>query len=389
MLTLDLDSLLDSIADEAAARSGASPLVLSARGVRLRPGLRKFRLSPKGAIWMEDEKAFLRANIGVLSDAEIGARLGRSAEAIKIRRTRLGYPAPTLRPGWMTANRAAWWLGSDVHAVCMLIRRGLLPAQVLPGESGILVLRKVSLYRFAVCPENWIYFRRTKVRDPHLRRLIEIQAARWDDEWWTPGQVGDYLGLKCNGVNHLVRKGVLRAKRWGNWWIKKSEVTRPGLVIWTGKGSAGYTWKPDVDAFLILGYAAGLSYTALNRLIGWPHRTAEHRLHLLRQGGNIPDIVRRYHLPVQYDPDRKLLFADWRDCAARFPSLVRLVAKFKAGKLLGHGEAMQILTLLSRWLAWFACPGPCMISPRWSREIVRAKLVEMQGRLRAIGVEPL
>jgi len=75
--------------------------------------------------WSEREDEFLRQNLGVLSEEEIGAALRRTLTAVHLRWKRdLGLPAPSKTPGYMTANQAAKILAVDVHAVCRWSRVG-------------------------------------------------------------------------------------------------------------------------------------------------------------------------------------------------------------------------------------------------------------------------
>jgi len=113
-------------------------------------------------------------------------------------------------------------------------------------------------------PENWLYFKPERVgmlsrrgrRGPgesydfafwENARLIILKANhKWKDKWMTPGQVVKLLKIKPKAtlrrkpsakipgvryVNMAIRRGTLKAKRWGNWWIKKSDLPGKGKTI--------------------------------------------------------------------------------------------------------------------------------------------------------------
>src|SRR3970040_1040829 len=109
-----VDALIESVAAQAGLESGIAPAVLAARGVRVMPGVGE-EDRPRGCAnrWTPEEEQFLREQIGLMSDAEIGAALGRSAFAIKIHRQRKGIPAHSKRPGWLTGNGGAKLMGGD------------------------------------------------------------------------------------------------------------------------------------------------------------------------------------------------------------------------------------------------------------------------------------
>src|SRR4030065_1828531 len=110
-----VDALIESVVAQAGLESGIAPAVLAARGMRVMPVMvEEYRRSGWANRWTPEEEQFLREHIGLMGDAEIGAALGRSTAAIKIRRQRKGIPAHSKRPGWQTGNGAAKALGGGV-----------------------------------------------------------------------------------------------------------------------------------------------------------------------------------------------------------------------------------------------------------------------------------
>lgn len=229
--------------------------------------------------WTAAEDNFLVANLGWLSEAEIAAHLNRSVNAVHLRWFRdLKLPAPSRHPDIVTANRSAAMLGVDGHNVIKLINRGLLPARTLPGGRNIRVIRRVTLRCWVINPDHWPYFRpwQKTLPDPHLRRLVTLKMARWDDAWWTPGQAARHHRLATSSViNRRILTGELPAIRWGNWWIKRSDVIQQTFFI--GKGSAGYVWSPRADEYLLAARAAGDTWASIARKMKWPRQRVAYR----------------------------------------------------------------------------------------------------------------
>lgn len=117
---------------------------------------------------------------------------------------------------------------------CYLCGREI-PGAAQPTSARFDDATWTALVRFAVNPENWIYFKPEHVKDPYLKRLIQMRRARWPDEWWRIGQVAAYYGVSVVAVNKCIHDGRLPATRWGNWWIKRSDATT--LKILPGAGS--------------------------------------------------------------------------------------------------------------------------------------------------------
>ena len=378
-----VDALIESVVAQAGLESGIAPAVLAARGMRVMPVMvGEYRRSGWANRWTPEEEKFLREQIGLMSDAEIGAALGRSAFAIKIHRQRKGIPAHSRRPGWLTGNGAAKLMGVDVHNVMRLCRRGLLPHQVMPGERGILMVREAVLYRWAVNPMNWVYFRQEKVRDARLRRMLELKQARWDDEWWTIGQAAAWHGADDKVLNNAFHDGRLRGRQWGNWWVLRSEATRPGVHFWRGKGSnVTVEWSEAMDAFMVLGRAVGISCNALDRMTrnknSVKSSNSDYRLRILRREGLIPGIIEKYGLEVEYDSERGVMWADWREHRERFPAVARAMDKFKLGRRLRGKEIFMVRGVLAARLDWLWIKGPRMVALKWGMETAVRKLVEM------------
>jgi len=229
-----------------------------------------------------------------MTDGEIGQHLGRTGNAIKIRRLRKGMPAHSRRPGWLTGHQAAKILGVDIHCIMKLSRLGILPVEIIPGVKGIMNIQKTKLYMWAIDPENWIYFKVHNVKDEKLRKLLSLKAKRWNDAWWTPGEAAAWHGVDQRDINRFIHNGKLRGKKWGNWWIKKSEALKKGLYFPKGKGCGYVCWSDDADEFIIRMRILGKNWADIGRLMKIGRNTVEAHFKALERRGEVEDLMRKY-----------------------------------------------------------------------------------------------
>ena len=208
------------------------------------------RNSERRNIWTDEETAFVQDHLETMTLAEIGAALGRSENAIKIRIVRKQIPVASKRPGYLTGNQVAKLFRVDVHAVMAWRERGIMAIDTLPGNREIMSVHIKTVYRWAVRAENWIYFKAERIRDGRLRKMVELAQARWGDEWWTTGQVAAYHGVDVRLVVSHVYRGKLNGVRWGNWRFLRSEAIKHRF--YTGKGGAARgLWSPGADAWIL------------------------------------------------------------------------------------------------------------------------------------------
>ena len=313
--------------------------------------------------WSDAEDAFLRRWLGVVATAEIAAELGRSVTAVDIRRRWLGLPTPKTHPAYITGLGMAVALGVDGKSVIRLIERGILRAELAPmREEKAWRMRRAAFYAWATNPDNWLYFIRSvrrpeRIADETLRRLIVRRAAAWDDEWWEIGRVADTHGVIHQEVNRLIRAGRIEAVKWGNWWVKRSEATRPTLRFHTYEtGAFEREGAPESDAFLVLAAAVGIPRPQIGRMLGGRGSTyAACRLATLHRHGYAPWLIRAFGLPVLYRASDDALWADWRAVAHRFPRLARVWARAASGRPWTRAECADrmlvagVLSAAARW----------------------------------------
>lgn len=365
-----LDSLLDSIVSTAQVEHGVAPALLHARvrgraAILARPQTQR---RPR-AEWMPHEDDFLRQQHGTLSEAEIGAALGRTPAAVHIRWKReLRLTPPRRNPQLLTAEHVAMGLGMDGKSIHRLMDTGLMPCRRLPSDLGGVcrVIERRVLLAWIVNPEHWCYFtpQRVGAKIPRgqrgftsvydesfwapARRLVLLRLARWEDTWLTPGQVGRLLGKHTHLINREILAGRLPATRWGNWRIKRSAVHNATLRFDT-RGQ-----NRRADAFMVLASAVGLVPTEIAPLMAFTAKHVDHRLRYLRRTKKLKSIAQS--AGVEYR--RGVLFAPWRAHVQRFPRLARVMAAFAAHKRLQRSELGIVRGVLHAWAAWHARSRP-------------------------------
>lgn len=220
----------------------------------------------RGARWTPVEDAFLRAQLGILPEGEIGRAIGRTVAALQNRWKRdLHLVAPRRNPNWLTVEAFSCGLGTDGHSIVKLIDRGILPARWLPsmvaryGAGSIRAIDRKEAFAWIANPMHWIYFKPERVgmfRKQGQRRMarpdvvfwreagaaVAARRKTWGDCWLTPTQAASLVGLpfgnqlrrNCRGLNKAIRAGIFPAVRWGNWWILRSEALKFARERMTG-----------------------------------------------------------------------------------------------------------------------------------------------------------
>lgn len=199
------------------------------------------RLKP--STWKPEEDAFLRANLGILTEAEMGKALGRTEIAVRLRWKRdLQLPSPSKAPGVLTAHQAARMLGVDGHKICHWVDKGFIPGRLMAGGRKIRLIDRKAFQEWILNTANWMYFDLRKVKDAELKRLLKRAEKRWGDQWWPTPKVARYHGVRTNDVKRYIKLGRIKATqiqysyggrheamRWKLWFVLKSEATRPDL----------------------------------------------------------------------------------------------------------------------------------------------------------------
>lgn len=259
------------------------------------------RKTPK---WSLDEIEFLRKSAGTLSDEEMASALGRTPTGIKVFRTRRKILGVTRSAtAWLTASKIAAMLGIDQHKVTYWCRVGLLKSKEYRQDVNsriYYIASREAVKRWCVNPANWVYFDWRQIKDEKIRRLCQLRAERWGDEWWTTNQVAQYHGVENKDVVRLIDRGEIKAYRpefslggrnlkdtWRNLFVLRSEATRPDLVFIKGMGRPGVSKKfsPGFDAFLLKARdELKLEWDVIGRMAKVKSKSARYRYARLKAG---------------------------------------------------------------------------------------------------------
>ncbi len=205
--------------------------------------------------WTEQEHQYVRENYGRITEREIAIYLGRAETAVHLHINReMRLTVPSKSPKIMTAEQIAWGLGTDGKSIHQLMDVGLMPHRRLPTNDITRVIDRRTLLLWILDPMHWIYFKTERVGMLHprgnrylppcydfefwegARKVVTKARASWKDEWLTPGQAAAALGMKHRpGMSHNVNKAILlgnlKATRWGNWRILRSDLPPKGMMI--------------------------------------------------------------------------------------------------------------------------------------------------------------
>lgn len=244
---------------------------------------------------------FLRANSAHLSLAELARILGRSTQAVFIRRKRIDAPAPRHAPGYLSCNQISKILGVDSHSPPCWVDRGILQGEPIPYDFGPLKRRvKVGVFkRWLIKPESWLYFKVEKIRVPAFRRLVQLAQKRWGDEWWSTKQAAEYHRVTCSDIFRQIKLGRLygyravglerrRVQAWAYWFVRRSEIER--LEIPTKNTRRNYVFTPAADAFMLRARVEwGYSPAIIARLMKRSMKSVDYRIRCLcRERGITP-----------------------------------------------------------------------------------------------------
>jgi len=273
--------------------------------------------------WTPEEDAFLKENLGYLTDEEMGKALGRTAIGVHLRWDRdLGLPVPSKAPDVLTARRAAALLGIDEHKTAHWVDMGLIPGRLMAGKQSkhhrYHLIDRQAFRRWVLNPMNWAYFKIERVRDPELKRMLKKRAARWGNEWWSTVQVAKHHGVETGDVERYIKHGRLPSFRlpvslggrhegrvWSNHFVLKSDALQVKFYK-MGRGVFDRyrsQFTPAADAWILRARdELGMTFVHIGRTmkIG-----AEKRNPKTGTATSNPTISYRYHQLKEMQASRK------------------------------------------------------------------------------------
>lgn len=196
-------------------------------------------------IWTKEEENFVQNNYGRICDEDIAKHIGRSITATKIHIKRELHLSSILKDSKiLTAEHVANGLGVDSKTIHLLMDTGRMPCRRLPFRRNLRSIDKITFLKWILDKENWLYFKPSRVGNLFNKGKRRINKyydfAFWEDArrillksynknknyWLSVGQVSRLLHAQGGGtryINKAIHKKTLKAKRWGNWWIRKAD----------------------------------------------------------------------------------------------------------------------------------------------------------------------
>lgn len=159
------------------------------------------------------------------SSAQIAKALGTTENAIQLMRMR--YQMETTKATRLTARQVAERMGVRCpKTVTKWIEAGLLKGKkgYKQGPHRVWLVEPLHLYDFISDESTWHVWEVERIADPRLR--AHAQEVRGDIRFLTPREVAWEFYVEHAAINNWIRKGKLKGRKWGNWWIDEREVER-------------------------------------------------------------------------------------------------------------------------------------------------------------------
>lgn len=156
--------------------------------------------------------------------AAIARRLGRSETAVRLKAKRLRYRLLHTRAA-LTAADVQRLLGlSCPKSVARWIEAyGLRARNAGTPRHPIYRVQWEDLYAWLEDPAHWMAYDPARCTEPPLREhLAELRQGQ--PRWLSVGEVARRYCVGCSTVKQWVAKGFLPATRYGNWWIRESDL---------------------------------------------------------------------------------------------------------------------------------------------------------------------
>lgn len=176
-----------------------------------------------------------------LDDAEIGAALGVSANAVHIAQVRHHLPSRTdamlssrevaKRMGVKCAKTAVRWIEAGWLRGWRGQRR---------GANRQWYVRPAALFDFVRDRRHWHRWDPERIADDELRRYA--LAVRGGERFLTVGEVAERMYCQTGTVNQWIRRGWLPAARHQNWMIREADLNRFALPPFGGRPKP--RWDP-------------------------------------------------------------------------------------------------------------------------------------------------
>lgn len=159
------------------------------------------------------------------SNAEIATSVGATEAAVMLMRKR--YKLETTKHSSLTARQVAVMMGIGcAKTVVRWIEEGFLKGKqgYRQGPHHVWFVKPDSLRAFIADESTWHVWTQERIADKGLRKHAE--DVRRGVRFLTPGEVAWDFYVEHGAINDWIHKGIIPARRWGNWWIDERDVVR-------------------------------------------------------------------------------------------------------------------------------------------------------------------
>lgn len=401
---MDLDALLNEVATLSHLSDGVRPDYLLANGAS-KEVVERFNGLPtttagRRIAWTKDEEKFVSDNLPYLPAELIGQKLGRTAHAIKIRRsrrvlgkTKVGY----------CANEVAQILGkADAKVIVSLIKLGHLRGRLRPLKTAIWDITETDLLRFVMNPNNWVFFDTERVYHPKLRKAIEYTRKKWNDEWWKPSQAAAYhkcsqaainnhaygpnmAGRRKGGKGKNVKTGnqQLPGLFWYNWHFKKSDVVKAKIHVGGGVARK-FAMEQSLLYFLFSAHCIGLSPADVEAMSGYKTKQYNSWRTRMRRSATTDELAKRTNPPHMVWTGHEH-YIDFRHYIDKYRCLRRALEMWRSGRIDAQHKP-TIVTLMWKWSRAYGCE---MVHLRQCAQVTYEHLKMCEAKLVEKGMKPL
>lgn len=156
--------------------------------------------------------------------AHIARRLKRSELAVTLKAKRLGYQLLSTRAALTASDIARLLSLRCAKVVSIWIRRyGLKARNASRSVRPLWRVQWEKLCAWLEDPAHWMAYDPARCTDPPLREhLLEIRAGQ--PRWLRLGDVARRYCVSFQAVAQWITRGHLPATRYGNWWIRESDL---------------------------------------------------------------------------------------------------------------------------------------------------------------------
>lgn len=215
---------------------------------------------------------------------EIAQRLGRTCDAVRLKRQRLRLVRGRRR--WLISARGVSHLmGVDIRTVATWIRRRCLAGHKLDtrGGRGMWRITLEALYDFVADPRCFPLYDPHRIRDAHLRAHA-LEARQNGTRYLTVQEVAQRFYVSEGAVRQWIELGVLPAVRWHGFHVPESALQ--GFVPPFARPQSQRRWQPEEDQLLLRLARRGRPWAEIAAALGRSPKGALQRYRRLMGGWN-------------------------------------------------------------------------------------------------------